>query len=216
MADTSSRFMLAVMVCPVLLQTWALGKAGSVADSHTTTCLPSENRVRRGTEMTTPPMILDVIRMMLALAAPAALLCLVLAGIAMRREGGRVPDSASTAELVPEFRCPRGRAGRRDRHRLDALLRKRCDGLRGELRCEPPRRSWSDLELLAKPTLDAAGGLRGRLSNCCRLMATDHSDGGVAAVCCRHRAIRQRLPLELLDVGRGCRAVRTPADPGLP
>ena len=38
--------------------------------------------------MTTPPMILDVIRMLLALAAPAALLCLVLAGVAFRREGG--------------------------------------------------------------------------------------------------------------------------------
>jgi len=41
-----------------------------------------------GTKMTTPPMILDVIRLLLALAAPAALLCLVLAGIAFRREGG--------------------------------------------------------------------------------------------------------------------------------
>ncbi len=38
--------------------------------------------------MTTPPMLLDVIRLLLALAAPAALLCLVLAGIAFRSEGG--------------------------------------------------------------------------------------------------------------------------------
>jgi hypothetical protein len=33
-------------------------------------------------------MLLDIIRMLLALAAPASLLCLVLAGIALRREGG--------------------------------------------------------------------------------------------------------------------------------
>ena len=39
--------------------------------------------------MTPPPMLLDIIRMLLALAAPAALLCLVLAGIALRRDGGR-------------------------------------------------------------------------------------------------------------------------------
>ncbi len=38
--------------------------------------------------MTTPPMLEDIARMLLALAAPAALLCLVLAGIALRREGG--------------------------------------------------------------------------------------------------------------------------------
>ncbi len=38
--------------------------------------------------MTVPPMLLDIIRTLLALAAPAALLCLVLAGIALRREGG--------------------------------------------------------------------------------------------------------------------------------
>jgi hypothetical protein len=38
--------------------------------------------------MTLPPMLEDIIRMLLALAAPAALLCLVLAGIALRRDGG--------------------------------------------------------------------------------------------------------------------------------
>src|SRR5262245_31886192 len=38
--------------------------------------------------MTNPPMLEDISRMLLALAAPAALLCLVLAGIALRREGG--------------------------------------------------------------------------------------------------------------------------------
>lgn len=38
--------------------------------------------------MTTPPLLLDVIRLLLALATPAALLSLVLAGIALRREGG--------------------------------------------------------------------------------------------------------------------------------
>jgi hypothetical protein len=38
--------------------------------------------------MTTPPLLLDIVRMMLALSAPAALLALVLAGIALRREGG--------------------------------------------------------------------------------------------------------------------------------
>jgi hypothetical protein len=38
--------------------------------------------------MTTPPLLLDIIRTLLALAAPAALLALVLAGIALRREGG--------------------------------------------------------------------------------------------------------------------------------
>ena len=39
--------------------------------------------------MATPPMLLDIARTLLALAAPAALLCLVLAGIALRRDGGR-------------------------------------------------------------------------------------------------------------------------------
>lgn len=39
--------------------------------------------------MTIPTLLLDVIRLLLALAAPAALLCLVFAGIALRREGGR-------------------------------------------------------------------------------------------------------------------------------
>ena len=39
-------------------------------------------------EMTNPPMLEDISRLLLALAAPAALLCLVLAGIALRREGG--------------------------------------------------------------------------------------------------------------------------------
>jgi len=38
--------------------------------------------------MTNPPMLEDISRLLLALAAPAALLCLVLAGIALRREGG--------------------------------------------------------------------------------------------------------------------------------
>jgi hypothetical protein len=38
--------------------------------------------------MTNPPMLEDISRMLLALAVPAALLCLVLAGIALRREGG--------------------------------------------------------------------------------------------------------------------------------
>ena len=38
--------------------------------------------------MTTPQMLLDLVRLMLALATPAALLCLTLAGIALRREGG--------------------------------------------------------------------------------------------------------------------------------
>jgi hypothetical protein len=37
--------------------------------------------------MTPPPMLEDIARMLLALAAPAALVCLVLAGIAMRRDG---------------------------------------------------------------------------------------------------------------------------------
>src|SRR5262245_6824209 len=35
-----------------------------------------------------PPLIEDISRMLVALAAPAALVCLVLAGIALRREGG--------------------------------------------------------------------------------------------------------------------------------
>jgi hypothetical protein len=39
--------------------------------------------------MATPPMLLDIARTLLALAAPAALLCRVLAGIALRRDGGR-------------------------------------------------------------------------------------------------------------------------------
>ena len=38
--------------------------------------------------MTLPPMLQDIIRMLLALATPAALVCLVLAGIALRRDGG--------------------------------------------------------------------------------------------------------------------------------
>ena len=38
--------------------------------------------------MTNPPMLDDIARLLLALAIPAALLCLVLAGIALRREGG--------------------------------------------------------------------------------------------------------------------------------
>jgi len=38
--------------------------------------------------MTNPPMLEDISRLLLALAAPAALLCLLLAGIALRREGG--------------------------------------------------------------------------------------------------------------------------------
>jgi hypothetical protein len=38
--------------------------------------------------MTNPPMLEDISRLLLALAALAALLCLVLAGIALRREGG--------------------------------------------------------------------------------------------------------------------------------
>jgi hypothetical protein len=38
--------------------------------------------------MAIPPLLLDISRILLALAAPAALLCLVLAGIALRREGG--------------------------------------------------------------------------------------------------------------------------------
>ena len=38
--------------------------------------------------MTLPPMLQDIIRMLLALATPAALVCLVLAGVALRRDGG--------------------------------------------------------------------------------------------------------------------------------
>src|SRR5262249_2828677 len=56
----------------------------------TPTVAASQSLAPRGEvkEMTNPPMLEDISRLLLALAAPAALLCLVLAGIALRREGG--------------------------------------------------------------------------------------------------------------------------------